>query len=268
MPVFVFDIETIPDCELGRKLLNLQNVTDEEVAQALFAWRMQTHQTSFLPHYLQKIVAISCVLKQADKLTIWSLGEENSSEKELIERFYAGLDRFTPTLVSWNGTTFDLPVLHYRALKHGVTAAQYWEVGDNNNQFRYNNYLNRYHYRHIDLMDVLAGYTARAAAPLDHIALMLGLPGKMGMHGSEVWPAYQAGKIKEIHDYCETDVLNTYLAYLAFERMRGSLTEKDVEREYALVMETLKAQEKIYSEGFLNALEALVNVKESPHELG
>ncbi|MFI4957443.1 MAG: 3'-5' exonuclease [Gammaproteobacteria bacterium] len=256
MAVFVFDIETVPDCELGRKLLKLQDVTDEEVANALFAWRMQTHQTSFLPHYLQKVVAISCVMKNADKLTVWSLGEETSPESELIERFFAGLDRFIPTLVSWNGTGFDLPVLHYRALKHGIAAAQYWEVGEHNNQFKYNNYLNRYHYRHIDLMDVLSGYTPRASAPLDHIALMLGLPGKMGMNGSEVWGAYQAGKISEIRDYCETDVLNTYLTYLAFERMRGELTEDALNREHALVRETLQLSTKPYAQTFLTEWES------------
>jgi predicted PolB exonuclease-like 3'-5' exonuclease len=260
MPVFVFDIETVPDCELGRKILKLHDVSDAEVAQALFAWRMQTHNTSFLPHYLQKIVAISCVLKVGDKLTVWSLGEETSPEKELIERFFAGLDRFIPTLVSWNGSGFDLPVLHYRALKHGVTAPQYWEAGDGDNQFRYNNYLNRYHYRHIDLMDVLSAYNARASAPLDHIALMLGLPGKMGMHGSEVWDAYQAGKISEIRDYCETDVINTYLTYLAFERMRGSLSSTDFAREQALVVETLKDSDKAYAEAFLQELNVMRDV--------
>lgn len=251
MSVFVFDIETVPDCELGRKLLKLHDVSDTEVAQALATWRMQTHQTAFLPHYLQKIVAISCVLKNADKLTVWSLGEENSPEPELIERFFAGLDRFVPTLVSWNGAGFDLPVLHYRALKHGIAARQYWEVGEHNSQFRYNNYLNRYHYRHIDLMDVLSAYSPRASAPLDHIALMLGLPGKMGMHGSEVWAAYQAGKISEIRDYCETDVLNTYLTYLAFERMRGELSEEHLVREHALVEETLQQSTKPYAHTFL-----------------
>lgn len=251
MSVFVFDIETVPDCDLGRKILNLQDVSDKEVAQALSSWRMQTHQTSFLPHYMQRIVAISCVLKTPDKLAVWSLGEEDSPEAELIERFFAGLDRFVPTLVSWNGTTFDLPVLHYRAMKHGIVAQQYWEAGEHNQQFRYNNYLNRYHYRHIDLMDVLSAYTARAAAPLDHIALMLGFPGKMGMHGSEVWGAYQAGKLHEIRDYCETDVLNTYLVYLAFEHMRGEITQEQLGREHALVVETLQQSTKPYAQTFL-----------------
>ncbi len=81
----------------------------------------------------------------------------SSTEKELIERFYDGIDRFTPNLVSWNGG-FDLPVLHYRALKHGVPGRRYWETGNEDTSFKWNNYLSRYHQRHLDLMDVLAMY--------------------------------------------------------------------------------------------------------------
>ena len=65
----------------------------------------------------------------------------------------------------------------HSALLHGVPAPRYWDTGEDDAAFRYNNYLNRFHWRHIDLMDVLAGYQSRAAAPLDEIAVMLGLPG-------------------------------------------------------------------------------------------
>jgi predicted PolB exonuclease-like 3'-5' exonuclease len=111
-------------------------------------------------------------------------------------------------LVSWNGGGFDLPVLHYRALKHGIQAERYWNI----HNFRYDNYLNRFHERHTDLMDVLAAYQPRAYASLDDIATMLGFPGKLGMSGDKVWQTYlQEGGIQKIRDYCETDVLNTYL---------------------------------------------------------
>ena len=59
---------------------------------------------------------------------------------------------------SWNGGGFDLPVLHYRALLHGVQAPRYWEMGDEDTAFRYNNYLSRFHWRHLDVMDVLSGH--------------------------------------------------------------------------------------------------------------
>ncbi|KTC95333.1 3'-5' exonuclease [Legionella feeleii] len=222
MSILVFDIETIPDIKAGQKLYELEGLSDEDTASALFTLRRCKTGNDFLPHYLQKIVAISLVLNQGSQLKVWSLGDEQSDEKELIHRFFAGIEKYTPTLISWNGGGFDLPVLHYRALLHGISAPIYWETGENQQNFRWNNYLNRFHYRHLDLMDVLAAYQNKAFAPLDEIASMLGFPGKMGMSGARVWEQYLAGNLKNIRDYCETDVLNTYCVYLRFELMRGT----------------------------------------------
>jgi len=227
MTVLVFDIETIPDVVSGRKLYHLHDLSDEDTALAMFALRRAKVGNDFLPHHLQKIVAISLVLSHGDQLKVWSLGDESSDEKELITRFFSGLEKHVPTLVSWNGGGFDLPVLHYRALLHGIPAPIYWESGDNQQAFRWNNYLNRFHYRHLDLMDVLAGYQNKAFAPLDEIATMLDCPGKMGMSGDKVWGAYLSGHLKNIRDYCETDVLNTYLVYIRFEWIRGNLSASD-----------------------------------------
>lgn len=232
MAVLVFDIETIPDLVAGRKLYHLEGLSDEETAKALFALRRTKVGNDFLPHYLQKIVAISLVLAQNGQVHVWSLGDEQACEKELIVRFFSGIEKYTPTLVSWNGSGFDLPVLHYRALLHGIAAPLYWEYGENQQGFRWNNYLNRYHYRHLDLMDILAAYQNKAFAPLDDIASMLGFPGKMGMSGSKVWEHYLAGNLKEIRDYCETDVLNTYCVYLRFELMRGIFNQQDYDKNY------------------------------------
>jgi len=171
----------------------------------------------------------------------------------LITRFYEGIEKFTPDLVTWNGGGFDLPVLHYRALRHGIAAPRYWETGDTDNAFRWNNYLSRFHWRHIDLMDVLAGFQPRAAAPLDEIAQLCGLPGKLGMHGSRVWEAYLGGEIGRIRDYCETDTLNTYLVYLRFELMRGRLDAPGYRAECARVREHLTRANKPHLSEFLEA---------------
>ena len=253
MTVLVFDIETIPDLEAGRKLYDLQGFSDLDTAQALFALRRAKVGNDFLPHYLQRICAISLLISQGPQLKVWSLGDENSDEKELITRFFAGIDKHTPTLISWNGSGFDLPVLHYRALLHGVSAPTYWEVGDNQQNFRWNNYLSRFHYRHIDLMDVLAGYQNRAFAPLDDISSMLGFPGKMGMSGSKVWEQFFKGEIKAIRDYCETDVLNTYCVYLRFELMRGVIDENEYHSAIERLHTYLRSEaDKLHLQEFLN----------------
>ena len=114
-------------------------------------------------------------------------------------------------------------MLHYRALLHGVQAPRYWELGENESGFRYNNYLSRFHWRHLDLMDVLSAWQGRSRASLNDIATLLGFPGKLGFGGDQVWDTWLKGDIGAIRDYCETDVLNTYLIWLRFQFMRGQL---------------------------------------------
>ncbi|MGH8140750.1 MAG: 3'-5' exonuclease [Steroidobacteraceae bacterium] len=257
MNTLVFDIETVPDVALGRRLHGLDGLSDEQVAKAMFALRRQAVGGEFLAHEQHRIVAISCVLRSREGLRVWSLGEAGASEGELIERFFDGIEKFSPDLVSWNGGGFDLPVLHYRALLAGIQAPRYWETGDEDTAFRYNNYLGRFHWRHMDLMDVLSGYQNRARASLANVACLLGLPGKLGFSGAQVWDAYVAGDLARIRQYCETDVLNTYLIYLRFELMRARFTRERYAEEVARVKELLRAGKEPHLLEFLGAWEAI-----------
>jgi predicted PolB exonuclease-like 3'-5' exonuclease len=239
MRCMVFDIETVPDVALGARLLGLDGIATDEIAKAMAYHQQQKSGNDFLPLFQHQIVAISVAWRSADGFKVWTLGDEDSSEKEIVQRFFDGIDRYTPDLVSWNGAGFDLPVLHYRALAHGVQAPRYWESGDDDRNFRYNNYLSRFHWRHIDLMDVLAGFQPRAKARLDDIATMLGFPGKMGMAGDKVWDCYRSGELRKIRDYCETDVLNTYLVFLQFQFMRGHIDATELAAEFQIVRDVL-----------------------------
>ncbi|HUF79635.1 MAG TPA: 3'-5' exonuclease [Burkholderiales bacterium] len=239
VPVLVFDIETVPDVEGLRRLHGLDSkIPDSQVADMAFQLRRQATGSDFLPLHLHRVIVISCALREReDSFKVWSLAGE--SEGELIQRFFEGIEKYTPQIVSWNGGGFDLPVLHYRGLIHAVRAPRYWDMGDDNRDFKWNNYISRYHPRHCDLMDLLALYQARANAPLSDLAQLMGLPGKLGMDGSEVWAAYRAGKLPEIRSYCETDVVNTYLVYLRFQLMRGALDGAQYRVESDLVRATL-----------------------------
>jgi predicted PolB exonuclease-like 3'-5' exonuclease len=253
MHCFAFDIETVPDVDFGRRYFDLDDVPDEDVATAMMFKQLQASGTEFLPLHQHRVVAISVALRTADTFRVWSLGDEDADEAELVQRFFDGIDRYSPDLVSWNGGGFDLPVLHYRALKHGVRSARYWETGDSDRDFRYNNYLSRFHWRHIDLMDVLAGFQPRARASLDQAAVLLGFPGKLGMSGDKVWDKFREGGIREIRDYCETDVLNTWLLFLRFELMRGNIDEKGLQREFELVRHALETLDQPHLNEFLAA---------------
>jgi predicted PolB exonuclease-like 3'-5' exonuclease len=239
-PVLVFDIETIPDVAGLRKLRVVgPEVSDADVAAMAFQLRRQSAGHDFLPLHLHRVIVISCALHDRDSFKVWSLGGGGEPEGEIIQRFFEGIEKYTPQLVSWNGGGFDLPVLHYRGLIHGVRAPRYWDTGEDDRDFRYNNYISRYHMRHCDVMDLLSLYQGRAVAPLDEIAQLLGLPGKLGMDGSQVWGAYLTGRTAEIRDYCETDVVNTYLVFLRFQAMRGTLTPEQYREQCNLVRATL-----------------------------
>lgn len=255
-PVLVFDIETIPDLDGGRKILGLAGMNDGEVANAMRHTRLAEKGNDFQPAHLQRVVAISVALRQGDGFRCWSLGEEGSDEAELVRRFFDGIDKYRPVIVSWNGGGFDLPVLHYRALVHGIQAPRYWDTGHFDREAKWDNYLGRYQFRHTDLMDVLAMYTGRNNAPLQEIALLLGLPGKLGMDGSKVFDAYREGRIADIRAYCETDVLNTWLVYLRFQLMRGLLNSETLEQELTKVKEFLRASPGTHWAEFLAAWEA------------
>ena len=257
MNCLIFDIETIPDVELGRRLYGLTGLDDAAVAKAMFAARRADDGSEFLPHIQHRVVAIACVLRARDQLKVWSLGDLQSSENELLTRFFDGIDRYSPDLVSWNGGGFDLPVLHYRCLKSSVQAARYWETGDEDAAFRYNNYLSRFHWRHLDLMDVLAGFQPRARASLADTAALLGFPGKLGFSGDKVWDAYLNGRLLDVRRYCETDALNTYLIYLRFQLLRGHIDTSVLGSELERVRTLLRASAEPHHAEFLKAWEAL-----------
>jgi len=251
--VFAFDIETVPDVEFGRRLYGLETLSDKQVGYVMQTRQREQTGSDFLSLEQHRIVAIAVAMRTRDGFKVSSLGEVDSSEEELVRRFYDGIERASPTLVSWNGAGFDLPVLHYRAMRHRIQAHRYWETGEEDPAFRWNNYLSRYHWRHVDLMDVLSGFQGRGRVSLERMAQLLGLPGKLGLSGEAVWEAHLAGSAEAIRHYCETDVINTFLIYLRFELMRGHLTHQEHDAECARVREWLLGSAKEHLQRFAAA---------------
>ena len=253
-PVLCFDIETVPDVAGLRKLRpDWAGLDDAAVATQAFAERRERIGSDFLQHHLHRVVAIGCAFRDDTGFRVRCIGEEGDSEARLVQGFFRLIEKYTPQIVSWNGGGFDLPVLHYRALIHGAHATRYWDLGDDDRDFRFNNYVNRYHTRHLDLMDVLSMFQPRASAPLDDIARLAGFPGKLAMDGGRVWDAYQAGQLGRIRSYCETDVVNTYLVYCRFQKMRGVLDDAAYAVEQQVVRDTLKSLGAPHWQQFLDA---------------
>ena len=240
-PVLVFDIESIPDLAGLRALRgDPPESSDEQVYAAWLAERKEKGQSDFMPLYLQRVLVVSCVFRHSEGLRIHSfVDRDGQSEGQVVQKFFHAIEKHQPQLVSWNGSGFDLPVLHYRGLRHGVEASKYWDLGEDDREYKWNNYISRYHLRHLDLMDLLAIYQPKNNAPLNAMAKLCGFPGKLGMDGAQVYAHFLAGDTEAVRRYCETDVMNTYLVYCRFQKMRGGFTEAEYTREMAFVKETL-----------------------------
>ncbi len=256
-PLLAFDIETVPDIDALRTLHGLPaDIGEAEVHDFACRLRRQQGQPDFLPLSLHQVAVISCaILDDSDTgFRLLSLEAAKDGEAKAVERFFNGIDRLTPRLLSWNGKGFDMPVLHYRALIHGVVAERYWESGEKDKSFKWDNYLSRYHPRHLDLMDELSMRQLRGAAKLDVLARQCGLPGKMGMDGGGVWNAWRRKEYGDIRFYCETDAVNTLLLGIRHERMRGSFTDAVAERKMRMVVRQLSKQPDPRWKDYLAAL--------------
>jgi hypothetical protein len=240
-PVLVFDIESIPDIDGLRALRGAPAAaSDAEVYEAWLTERKDKGQSDFAPLHLQRVLVLSVVFRNAEGLRVHSfVDRDGQSEGRVIQQFFQSIEKHQPQLVSWNGSGFDLPVLHYRGLRHGVEASKYWDMGEDDREYKWNNYISRYHMRHLDLMDLLAMYSPKNNAPLDALAKLCGFPGKLGMDGSQVYPQYLQGRLEDIRRYCETDVMNTYLVYCRFQKMRGGFTAAEYDQEIGFVKDTL-----------------------------
>jgi predicted PolB exonuclease-like 3'-5' exonuclease len=230
--LFVFDIETVVDAAAARRLLNLDDSTpDADAVLALEKYHLEQTdgKNGFARQPFHKIIAISFlsadIIKTADgegfKLQeIRSGGKPDSSEHELVSGLFNFLKNARARLVSYNGRTFDLPVLKYRAMIHGIEASWLYKSGD-----KWNNYNSRYSLDwHCDLLEAFSDFGASSRIKMNEVCAAFGLPGKIDTSGDDVAKLYSEGKIEEIRDYCEPDVINTYLLYLIYAHHSGLIS--------------------------------------------
>jgi 3'-5' exonuclease len=226
--VIIWDIETIPDLQGFAAANYLVGKTDAEIREVM--------GDKFPKHIYHSIVCIGALIAHRgdDKWAVDAIGAPHTgerSEKELVQGFVDKIADLNPQLVTFNGNSFDLPVLRYRAMVHGVAAPG----------LSTRPYFNRYTDDANDLCDVLSSFAPQAKATLHEICKVMGLPGKpAGIHGGEVARYYLEGKIKEVADYCETDIVNTYRVWLRYELFRGRLTNAAFAASEANLLELIK----------------------------
>lgn len=234
--VIVWDIETVPDLKGFAAGNGHVGKSDDEVRVEL--------GDKFPKHIYHSIICIGGLVAHREPSGCWfvdALGAPHvgeRSEKELVTSFVEKIAALSPQLVTFNGSSFDLPVLRYRAMVHGVTAPG----------LSARPYFHRYTEDAVDLCDVLSSFSSQGKATLHELCRMMGLPGKPdGISGAEVEKYYRDGHIREIAEYCESDVVNTYRVWLRYELFRGRLSDAEFQATEANLIDFIKARENTKS---------------------
>jgi len=231
MHVIVWDIETIPDLGGFAAANGLTGKTDEELIEAL--------GDKFPKHIYHSIICIGALVAHREQVgyAVDALGAPHigeRTEKQLISAFADRIAELGPQLIAFNGLGFDLPVLRYRAMINEISAPGLSARA----------YFNRYSDDAADLCDILSSFSFQGKASLNELSRIMGLPGKPdGIDGSQVFRYFREGKIKDIADYCETDIVNTYRIWLRYELFRGRLNESEYAASEANLVTFIKARE-------------------------
>jgi predicted PolB exonuclease-like 3'-5' exonuclease len=230
----VFDIETIPDVSVLSILTGSRTADVAEMRKELEDYHIKISKDGnpFPRQPFHRIVSISLLRavihwrngrEYYELERVGTLSSRDKSEKQIIEGFFSYFHRYTPRIVGYNSRTFDLPVLKYRAMKYNIPAEKLF-IANN----RWENYSSRYSLKwHCDLLEALSDFGMSAKCKMNEVCSILGVPGKMdGMDGSKVTELFDSGNIEDLDNYCETDVLGTYLVYLNYALLTG-LIDRD-----------------------------------------
>ncbi len=230
--LFVFDIETVPDTDAAQKLLNTTSSSIQTLREQLIDYHVEVSGGNPFPkHVFHSVVSVSMLVADIEKyqdkeyynlIGLSTLSLLNNTEEQITEKFFTYISKHLPKIISYNGRAFDLPVMKYRAMKYNISLEELYKSGD-----KWSNYHQKYALNwHCDLLDALSDFGLSTKAKMKEICSILGLPGKIDMDGSKVTNKFDEGKFKEIDDYCELDVLNTYLIYLNYALLIGSITKE------------------------------------------
>ena len=233
----VFDIESVADGELVAKLRHPGESV--EPAEAIRQYREQLlakYESDFIPYTYQIPVSVAVGKVSGDfrLVDVVVLDEPEFRPHVITENFWRGWEAYgRPTLVSFNGRGFDIPLLELAAFRYGLQLPGWFQTNARSfdqPRYRYNTKA------HLDLCELLTNHgSTRFNGGLNLAANLLGKPGKMDVQGNMVQDMYDAGQLAEINDYCRCDVLDTYFVFLRSQVILGRLT---LEAEQQVISET------------------------------
>src|SRR5262245_22183572 len=228
----VFDLDSVGDGALVSE--PRYSAASRSSAEAVRRYRdelIAKYETDFIPYTFQIPVSVVVAKVAADfrLIDVVALDEPQFRSHVITEYFWRGWEAYKrPTLVSFNGRTFDLPLLELAAFRYGLALPGWFQT----NGKSYEQPRNRYNTdAHLDLHDALTNFGAsRFTGGLNLVANLLGKPGKMEVQGHMVQDLWNAGQLAEINDYCRCDVLDTYFAFLRTMVLLGQLSLDDEQR--------------------------------------
>ena len=233
----IFDIESVADAPLVAKLrYPKENLAPDAAVAKYRAELMAKYESDFIPYTFQVPISVAVAKVAADFLLqdVVVLDEPQFRPHVIVENFWRGWEKYKrPTLVSFNGRGFDLPMLELAAFRYGLSLPGWFQSQGKS----YEQPRNRYNIdAHIDLHELLTNFgSTRFTGGLSLAANLLGKPGKMDVQGDMVQDLFNAGKLAEINDYCRCDVLDTYFVFL---RTRVLLGQIKLEQEHGLIAQT------------------------------
>ncbi|TMQ11015.1 MAG: hypothetical protein E6J90_26180 [Deltaproteobacteria bacterium] len=236
----ILDIETIPDTDRWHRPDSLPS-----------------GEPAFPPTWAHRIIMIGCLwLDHGYRLKRFGVvgdrepgaldsslepsdapGSADQRERHLLEEFSRFVGRARPVLVTYNGRSFDLPVIVMRSLCHAIALP--WYYRDRDVRYRYSAE------GHLDLCDWLAEHGAARAGKLDAIARLIGLPGKIGIDGSQVEGLYHARQIAQVQRYCLADVAQTALLFLRFRLLQGQIAPDGYRERTGALLDALAADGRV-----------------------
>ncbi len=233
----VFDIESVADGELVSKLRYPGESLD--AAEAVRRYRdelMEKRGSDFIPYTFQLPISVAVAKVAADfrLIDLVVLDEPQYRPHVITDHFWRGWEAYRrPTLVSFNGRGFDVPLLELAAFRYGLSVPSWFHASGKS----YEQLRNRFNTQaHIDLCELLTNFGAtRFNGGLNLAANLLGKPGKMDVQGDMVQDMYEAGRFTQINDYCRCDVLDTYFVFLRTRVLTGQLSLDD---EQSLIAQT------------------------------
>ncbi len=233
----VFDIESVADGALVSRLVYPGKKLSPTAAIAKYREElMAKHDSDFIPYTYQVPTSIAVAKIDAEfRLTDLTVVDEAEARPHVMtENFWRGWDKYgRPTLVSFNGRTFDIPLLELCAFRYGISLPGWFNLSAKS----FEQARNRFNIdAHIDLQELLTNFgSSRFNGGLNLAANLLGKPGKMDVEGHMVQDLFNEGRLAEIHNYCRCDVLDTYFVFLRTRVLLGRLT---LDEEQGIIAET------------------------------